>query len=607
MKTKPSTKEIETFLVYLNETNAKLHKAYEELFWISYMGDHSVDERMKKALALRDAFRSNRELAEKTMQYTKAATGTQKVRLQHWKLFFSKFQIPEEGLLIKKEIDALESYMHEKKGKRKNGYIDPKSGKFIPASEVRMGIMIRTEKDESMRKAAFQALQEVAHEYIPDYIKLVSLRNQFARKVGYEDFYAYKLDTEEGMTKKELFGLFDHIYEKTKYGFKNVRAMEKNIPGLRKPWNFGYLLAGDLTQEEDQYFPFDEALLRWGKSFAALGITYKGGKLQLDLLDRDGKYNNGFCHYPDLVMKKDGVLTKGSSNFTCCVTYGQVGSGKQGINTLFHEGGHAADRLNSTESESCINSEYAPNSTAWSETQSMFLDTIVSSIEWKTRYAVNKEGKAYPFDLFMRSLEKTYPVIPLSMMGIMDVMYFEKEIYEAKALTPEKVLSITLKMHKKFTDKSEDSIGILNVPHLYSWESSCAYHGYGLAELSLSQWREYFYKKYGYIVDNKNVGKEMIQVWKLGSSKTYPQLVKIATKKKLSADAYIRSITATKEKIIKNAQERIKRLRSVKEYTQPVKLDATIRMMHGKKCISDNTKSFESMAETYKKWLNKKY
>jgi hypothetical protein len=39
--------------------------------------------------------------------------------------------------------------------------------------------------------------------------------------------------------------------------------------------------------------------------------------------------------------------------------------------------------------EICLNTEYPPASTAWDETQSMFLDTMFDSIEWRTRYAKN--------------------------------------------------------------------------------------------------------------------------------------------------------------------------------------------------------------------------
>ncbi len=601
-------KEISQFLDYLNETYAKLHADYENLFWVSYMGDHKVDGKMKKALSARDAFRADRNLADQVNGYIKVASTDDKKRLGFWKLFFSKYQMPESVLDIKKQIDELESKIHKGQTTRVEGYVDPVSNKFVKASKNKMGAMIRTESSEDLRKAAFVATEKLAGEYVNEYVELVGLRNKFAQKLGFEDFYAYKLETEEGMKKTDLFKLFDEIYEKTKYAFADIRNLEKSTKewkGLRKPWNSGYMLAGNFTKEENPYYPFDDALMRWGRSFSALGIDYKAGNLQLDLLDRDGKYNNGFCHYPNLVHKSRGVMHKGSSNFTCNVVYGQVGSGAQGIHTLFHEGGHAADRINSVQTEACINTEYPPASTAWAETQSMFLDTMHSSIEWKVRYAKNAEGESFPFDLLVRKLEKIGILAPLNMMGIHDVMEFERRVYETKNLTVEKVLKIAKQCFKKFFDRSEDSISLLGVPHIYSWENACSYHGYGLAELALAQWREYFYTKYGYIVDNKNVGKEMVQVWKLGSSKTFPECVKIATGKKLSSGPFVKNVTMSVPQRIAVARERVEKMKKVKPYTKPVSLNANINMVHGKKVVATNEKSFEDMAATYKKWLNK--
>nr|MDQ2932863.1 M3 family metallopeptidase [bacterium] len=347
----------------------------------------------------------------------------------------------------------------------------------------------------------------------------------------------------------------------------------------------------------------ENVLSYWGRSFAAMGIRFFGGTVTLDLLDRKGKWNNGFCHYPKLVAYPKGKRVPGSSNFTSNTIHTQVGSGVQGIHTVFHEAGHAADRLGSFQTEVCVNHEYPPSSISWAETHSMFMDTISSSIEWRTRYAKNEKGEVYPFSIFENKVRQLAPLRPLEMMGICSVVFFEKEIYECKNLTPQKVREIARKINKKYYDRSEDSISILNVPHIYSWESSAYYHGYGLAELTVCQWREYFMKKYGYIVDNPKVGKEILKMFTYASVFPAKKLVIMATGKKLSPDAFIRKVTLPIEKIISSALTKIKRLEKVPEFTKKINLDGRIIMMHGKEKITDNKKSFEDMDKKYRSWL----
>ncbi len=333
-------------------------------------------------------------------------------------------------------------------------------------------------------------------------------------------------------------------------------------------------------------------------------MDFQGGTLHLDLLQRDGKYNNGFCHYPDLVHFESGKRYPGAANFTCNVVYGQPGAGEQGHDTLFHEGGHAADRLASEQEETCLNTEWPPASIAWAETHSQFMDTMLSSIEWRTRYAKNREGAPYPLDLFERKVRKLRIVAPTNLYSIMFVSEFEKLVYETKELDVEKVMRIAKDMYRKYMDMSEDSLWALTVPHIYSSDSSAYYHAYGLAELALEQWREYFYEKYGYIVDNPSVGKEMREVWRLGSLKNFGEFVKLATGKQLSADAYIKDATMDADAFIARGKERIARLASVPEWKGPVRLNAVIKMVHGKETVANNSVSFEAMAEKYASWLN---
>lgn len=599
-----TTKEVKALLEKLNRDYFAKHKKFEEFFWISYMGDHSIDDKFAAAKADLEKFKTDRELANAVNAAYKIADKKLKERVGYWKKSFDTWQIPLELLDLRNAVMKLEAKIKEKQTKHGYGYTDPKTKKFIAASRHKLSINVYTDDDESIRKASYEALQKNATLWVDDYIEYVGLLNTFAKKLGYSDFYVYKVFVEEGMTKKELFDVFDQIFKQTKVAFPKVRALAKGKPGMDKPWNFSYMTSANFTKEEDPYFQFETALPVWAQTFANLGVDFRGSSIRLDLLDRTGKYDNGFCHWPEPIHFENGKRKLGHANFTCNLVPKAVGSGADGIHTLFHEGGHAAHYLNSDIQDVCMNNEYPPSSTAWAETQSMFMDTIFSSIEWETRYAKNAEGKAYPFDLFERKLEKLHVFSPLAMMGIMSVMYFEKEIYETKQLTREKVIAIAKKVRNKLSAFKWDGLGILNVPHIYSWESTCSYHGYGLAELALSQWRSYFYKKYGYIVDNPNVGKEMLKVWKLAATRTFPEFIKMATGKKLSAESFIKSVMMEKDEKLKIAKQRIERLAKVK-HKDTYDIGAKIELVHGKQKIADNSKGFEAMVKKYNTWLAK--
>jgi Zn-dependent oligopeptidase len=247
--------------------------------------------------------------------------------------------------------------------------------------------------------------------------------------------------------------------------------------------------------------------------------------------------------------------------------------------------------------------EYAPASIAWAETQSMFLDSAQASIEWMTRYARNESGEAYPFAFFEEAVYRLQVVTQLHFMNFLRIVDLERILYSTDDLTMEKTLEIARQTYQKHYDMEVGSTSLLLLPHLYSWNSSAYYHSYGLATLAVAQWREYFYEKYGYIVDNPRVGAEMRDAWALGATKTFVEFVEIAMGKKLSADAYLKSITRSVDDTLCLGRERIARLMDVPEYAGPVKLDASIRMVSGQDLIADNTKSFEDMDEAYRAWL----
>ena len=84
-----------------------------------------------------------------------------------------------------------------------------------------------------------------------------------------------------------------------------------------KPWNLRFFASGAVVRRMDEYMPFGLALRRWVESFRRLGIRYRGATLQLDLMERPGKHQNGFCHSPiPTWVNEKGEWLPGQINFT---------------------------------------------------------------------------------------------------------------------------------------------------------------------------------------------------------------------------------------------------------------------------------------------------
>jgi hypothetical protein len=170
--------------------------------------------------------------------------------------------------------------------------------------------------------------------------EVVILRNRFARLLGYSCFYDMKVTQAEGFDKASLFSILDILEERSRpilEQSRKVLASEKGESAL-EPWNTGFALAGDISKLKDPYFPFANAVDCWARSFAALGISYRGATMSLDLCDREGKYSNGFCHWPQPAWRSPDGWVPSATNFTSLATPSAIRSGFTALSTLMHEG-----------------------------------------------------------------------------------------------------------------------------------------------------------------------------------------------------------------------------------------------------------------------------
>ena len=449
---------------------------------------------------------------------------------------------------------------------------------------------------------------------VEKFCEIIKLRNRLARRLGYIDYYDMKVQQAEGMSKAELFVVLDDLEVKTRPVMVKARetlAKEKG-PEALLPENMGYYLSGDVTKLKDPFFPFQTAVDVWARSFAGMGIKYRGATMRLDLCDRPGKYSNGFCHWPQPAWQSVDGWVPSTANFTSLASPSQVGSGLTAITTLMHEAGHAAHFANVLQGSPLFSQERAPTSVAYAENQSMFLDSLVGDAAWIGRYGYSVAGEVLPWSILEQDIRATHNYKVFTLRGMLAVPFYEKALYELPEadVTPARITALAA--------ETENSIQgglsgrpLLAVPHILSDESSAYYHGYVLAEMSVHQTRKHFLSRYGTIVDNPQVGKDLAEVyWKPGNSVMFLDLVQQLTGKPLRADAWVEELAQDVETVV--AEER-------KEYDAAIKagpkikagtavdLDMRILLVHGDEVVADSSEpgGLPAACAKYEGWLKK--
>lgn len=591
--------DVQAFINEVNVSYEKVHKDFEEQFWGTKMGlkagSFSTEE-LGKTKGLMEAFLADPKKLQDTRQMLESgvASEEQKAVLRLFERTFKCYIMEsEEAKALREEITGMEGQIESARQGMKLGAEIPGEG-WKELSSVGLSSRMRTDEKEEVRRACFEGLKTIGPFLLENgFLDLVKKRNRMAKALGYVDFYDYKVTCAEGFNKARLFEILDTLEigtrEQLDRAVKQLIAEKGEAANL--PWNRAFMLAGDVTKKLDPYFPFEKAPMRWARSYAALGINYKGATMTLDLLDRKGKHSNGFCHWPQPAwVKADGSWQPSVANFTSLADPKQVGSGKNALETLMHEAGHAAHFANVVQPSPLFSQERAPMSVAYAENQSMFLDSLVGDAAWRGRYARDESEKVVPWELLDEEIRCTHPYAVFSLRRMISVSYFEKALYELPEaeVTPERVMALQSEIETK-VGGGLSGLPLLAIPHILSDEASCYYHGYVLAEMSVHQTRAFFKKRDGHIIDNPKVGPTLTEkYWKPGSGALFLDLVQELTGEPLSGDAWCKELALPVEEVLK--REKV-------EYEEAVKagprvmgdfdLGMRVRIVDGDEVIAD--------------------
>jgi oligoendopeptidase F len=615
------TNEIRAFFDGLNRDYLAVHRKKEDLFWSTHMATSEDHAGFAEAEAAFKAFVSDsaklaavrERLAAVERPEGSGEAAELLAGLRGWRAFFEANVIEgESGRAAMGRIVALEAELFGKRQKRRLRHLNDRG----EVADATLGALLTNQAanpDEAARESSLSALRGLEEWILANgFLEIVKARNAFARGQGYRDFFDYKVRKSEAMTPEELFEILDDFERLTaSANARGLASLERSYgPGALKSWNLRFRMGGEVLRETDPYFPFELALERWIASFRNLGIAYRGSVLRLDLLEREGKYQNGFCHAPVPAFYDRGAWAPARINFTSEGRPAQVGSGQGAINTLFHEGGHAAHFANVTRNSPCFSQEYPPTSMAYAETQSMFCDSILGDADWMTRYAKKPDGTPIPPALIEKRIERSQPFRAFGERMLLVVPYFERALYALgdSELEADKVLAMAREAERRILGV-ESPRPLLAIPHLLNQESSASYHGYLLADMAVYQTRAWFLDNFGHIADNPEVGRLLAdKYWAPGNSLTHDQTLRALTGEGFSGRYLAEACNASPEEAWAAAEESIAASRSRSYRADPSSsLDADIAIVHGVETIADNSTSETRMCADFAAWVRAKY
>ena len=607
----------------LNTDYLAVHKTKEDLFWDTYMAVSSDDAGFARAEEAYKNFISDParldtvRKALASMGDTDADESTAALRhgLKGWLALFENNIIDSDAARsMMAELIQLESDLFAKRRELVLRHTN-EAGQVEDATLSMLSTNMGSNPNEAARKSSHDALMQLEQWVLANgLLDIVKKRNAFARAQGYPNYFDYKVAKNEQMSADQLFTILDDFEARTRAA--NTRALDDltQTRGAQatQPWNLRFFVSGDVTRQFDPYLSFAKGLERWLQSFRKLGIAYRGATMQLDLLERKGKYQNGFCHGPiPSFYDANQKWVAGQINFTADAKPDQIGSGARAINTLFHEGGHAAHFANVTQNSPCFSQEFAPTSMAYAETQSMFCDSLLDDADWLKRYAHNAKGEPIPDELIHARIKTTQPFAAFGERGILVVPYFERALYQLTddALTPDTVLALARATELRIQGVAVGPRPLLAIPHLLNQESAASYHGYLLANMAVYQTRAYFERTYGYLTDNPAIGPALSEhYWARGNSISHNDTLVSLTGESFNSKYLADSCNQTVDEAWANALAKMAAANTRNYPPAPAPdLNATIRIVHGAELIADNTTSDQAMCRQFENWVGQHY
>jgi peptidyl-dipeptidase A len=238
---------------------------------------------------------------------------------------------------------------------------------------------LKSSTDSKSLEETWLASKKIGKVVADDIIKLVKMRNETARELGYSNYHEMSLKLAE-QDPNDIDRIFDDLYERTKIVFSQVKNQMDDFLAKRyriskdelMPWHY----QNRFFQEAPKIYSVDLDSYYKDKDIVELTRSYyKGIGLQIDdmiaksdLFEKEGKYQHAYCTDIDRL---------GDVRVVCNVkpNYNWMG-------TMLHEYGHAVYSKNIDKNLPWILREEAHTFTT--EAIAMLFGRFASNPQWLT-------------------------------------------------------------------------------------------------------------------------------------------------------------------------------------------------------------------------------
>ena len=346
-------------------------------------------------------------------------------------------------------------------------------------TDNRIKEILKTETDSEKRKEAWLASKQVGGVVADDLIRLVKLRNEAARKVGFDNFHTLSLTTSEQKVE-DLDRILDELEELTNVPFAELKAeLDSRLADMYDvkaedltPWHYHdpffqeTPLVYDL--DLDAYYQNQDVKDLAVAYFAGIGLPVESIIARSDLYEREGKNPHAFC---------TDIDREGDVRILC-----NLKNNESWMETMLHELGHAVyDKFNDLDVPFGLRT---PAHIFTTEAVAMFFGRLSRNAAWmQATLGLSDQQRTE-----IQEVSRKYSQLKQLIFARWDlVMYnFEKQLY---ANPDQDLNALWWEMVEKYqlVKKPEGRAAPDWAAKIHFAIAPCYYHNYMLGELLASQ------------------------------------------------------------------------------------------------------------------------